>query len=88
MAATDDGAGYYEVASDGGIFTFGTAQFFGSEGALALNKPIVGMQLTTTGMGYRLVASDGGIFTHGDAGFFGSEGGTPLNQPVVGIFGS
>jgi len=31
------------VASDGGIFTYGDAGFFGSAGALSLNKPIVGM---------------------------------------------
>jgi hypothetical protein len=30
MAATPDGAGYWEVASDGGIFSFGDAVFFGS----------------------------------------------------------
>jgi hypothetical protein len=31
------------VAADGGIFTFGDAQFFGSTGAAVLNKPIVAM---------------------------------------------
>jgi hypothetical protein len=35
--------GYSLVASDGGIFTFGDAGFFGSTGAVALNKPIVGL---------------------------------------------
>jgi lysophospholipase L1-like esterase len=35
--------GYRLVASDGGIFTYGDAGFFGSAGALPLNKPIVGM---------------------------------------------
>ena len=30
MAATPTGGGYFEVASDEGIFTFGTAQFFGT----------------------------------------------------------
>jgi hypothetical protein len=30
MAATPDGRGYWLVASDGGIFTFGDAPFFGS----------------------------------------------------------
>jgi hypothetical protein len=43
MAPTSDGHGYWLVASDGGIFTFGDAGFFGSTGAVALNKPIVGM---------------------------------------------
>ena len=39
MAATADGGGYWLVASDGGIFAFGDAGFFGSTGALNLNKP-------------------------------------------------
>jgi hypothetical protein len=43
MAATPDGGGYWLVASDGGIFTFGDAGFFGSTGAIHLNRPIVGM---------------------------------------------
>jgi len=30
MAATPDGRGYWLVASDGGIFAFGDAAFFGS----------------------------------------------------------
>jgi hypothetical protein len=30
MAATPDGKGYWEVASDGGVFTFGDAAFFGA----------------------------------------------------------
>jgi hypothetical protein len=72
MAATNDGGGYWLVASDGGIFSFGDARFYGSTGALALNAPIVGMAATHDGGGYWLVASDGGIFTYGDAGFFGS----------------
>ena len=43
MAATPDGGGYWLVASDGGIFSFGDAVFYGSTGAIALNKPVVGM---------------------------------------------
>jgi hypothetical protein len=31
------------VASDGGIFTYGDAGFFGSTASLHLNKPIVGV---------------------------------------------
>src|SRR5689334_12193963 len=45
-----------------------------SDGALALNKPVVGMAATPDGRGYWLVASDGGIFTFGDAPFYGSTG--------------
>jgi hypothetical protein len=43
MAATADGGGYWMVASDGWIFTEGDAQFYGSQGATVLNKPVVGM---------------------------------------------
>ena len=76
--------GYWLVASDGGIFNYGDAGFFGSTGSIHLNKPIVGMA-TPDDSGYWLVASDGGIFNYGDAGFFGSAGGKPLNKPVVGM---
>ena len=67
MAATPDGGGYWLVASDGGVFSFGDAQFHGSTGGIALNKPIVGMAATPDGGGYWLVASDGGVFSFGDA---------------------
>ena len=74
LAATHDGGGYWLVASDGGIFTYGDAPFEGSAGGLLLNKPIVGMAATPDGAGYWLVASDGGIFSYGDAQFYGSTG--------------
>ena len=71
--------------TDGGIFSFGDARFFGSTGATRLNKPIVGMAATPSGGGYWLVASDGGIFSFGDARFFGSTGAMRLNKPIVGM---
>ena len=43
--------GYWEVASDGGIFAFGGAGFYGSEGGQSLNKPIVGVAGTPDGKG-------------------------------------
>ena len=85
MAPTPDGRGYWEVASDGGIFAFGDAGFHGSTGSLTLNEPIVGMASTPDGKGYWLVASDGGIFAFGDAGFHGSTGALTLNRPIVGM---
>jgi len=54
--------GIVVVASDGGIFSFGDARFFGSTGAISLNRPIVGMAATPAHGHYLLVASDGGIF--------------------------
>ncbi len=76
---------YWLVASDGGVFAFGGAGFFGSTGGLRLNAPIVGMAGTGDSQGYWLDAADGGIFAFGDAGFFGSMGGRPLNRPIVGM---
>ncbi|HUP85411.1 MAG TPA: superoxide dismutase family protein [Acidimicrobiales bacterium] len=78
-------AGYWLAASDGGVFNFGDAGFFGSAGGGPINQPVVGIAATPTGDGYWLVASDGGIFTFGDAGFFGSTGDLKLKQPIVGM---
>jgi N-acetylmuramoyl-L-alanine amidase len=85
MASTPDGGGYWLVASDGGVFSYGDANFWGSAGSLVLNAPIVGMAVAPDGGGYWLVARDGGVFNYGDAGFFGSAGGIALNAPVVGM---
>jgi parallel beta-helix repeat protein len=82
------GNGYWEVASDGGVFNFGDAGFFGSMGGKPLNAPIVGLVSTPSGQGYWEVASDGGVFAFGDATFHGSMGGKPLNQPIVSIIAS
>ena len=52
------------MASDGGIFAYGDAGFFGSAGGIQLNKPVVGMATDVATGGYWLVASDGGIFAY------------------------
>ncbi|MCU1429830.1 MAG: hypothetical protein JWL83_3830, partial [Actinomycetia bacterium] len=38
---TPAGQGYTMVASDGGVFVFGDARFFGSAAALQLRRPVV-----------------------------------------------
>jgi len=85
VVATPDGKGYWEVASDGGIFALGDATFEGSMGGRPLDAPVVGMAATPDGNGYREVASDGGIFAFGNAAFEGSMGSQRLNAPVVGL---
>ncbi len=86
--------GYWLVGSDGGIFTFGSANYWGSMGGIPLNRPVVGLVRTPDLGGYWLVASDGGIFSFGDAKYYGSipglglyPPGTPgqrdLNAPIV-----
>jgi hypothetical protein len=77
--------GYWLVGSDGGVFAFGAAHFYGSMGNILLNKPIVGMASTADGKGYWLVASDGGIFTFGNANYYGGTALWKLNAPIIGI---
>jgi hypothetical protein len=84
------------VGSDGGIFSFGSAPFYGSTGALTLQRPVVGITPTANEGGYWLVASDGGIFAFGNAPYYGSIPGIGLapagssnpkrlNAPIVGM---
>ena len=76
--------GYWLVASDAGVYQFGTTNF-GSLRGYPLNQPVVGGAATADGLGYWLAASDGGVFSFGDAPFRGSTGNIRLNQPIVGI---
>ena len=88
--------GYWLVGSDGGVFTFGQANFYGSTGSLKLQRPVVGIVSTADHGGYWLDASDGGVFSYGDTAFFGSIPGLglhpagsgvakSLNAPIVGM---
>jgi hypothetical protein len=81
-AATPTGGGYWLVASDGGVFSFGDARFHGSTGDLALVGDIVSIVPTATGGGYWLIAVDGGVFAFGDARYEGSRAGQ-VQSPVV-----
>ncbi len=51
MAPSGTGSGYWLVASDGGLFAFGNAQFYGSMGGKPLNAPVVGVAATPYPMG-------------------------------------
>ena len=94
VAGTPDGGGYWLVAYDGGVFTFGDAQAASLTGAapgtvslasIQLAAPIWAMAPTPSGHGYWLVGTDGGVFTFGDAGFYGSAKPFKPAQPVVGM---
>jgi hypothetical protein len=86
IAPTADGNGYWLAGTDGGVFSYGDAKFFGSMAGRPLNKPIVGIVSTADGNGYWLIGADGGVFAFGDAA---APSGNPLpgmklNAPVVG----
>ena len=70
------------MAADGGVFSYGDARYYGSTGAMHLNRPIVAMSSTPDGFGYWLWGSDGGVFNFGDAKFLGSLGSLSLAAPV------
>lgn len=84
FASTPSGRGYIVVGTDGGVFTFGDAMFFGSLPGLGVvpNAPIVSAQITPSGGGYVLAGADGGVYAFGDAAYAGSLGGVHLNAPV------
>lgn len=75
ICGTPSGRGYWVCGSDGGVFTYGDAGFYGSLGNVALAAPIVGMAATPSGRGYWLLGKDGGVFTFGDAAFYGAPTG-------------
>ena len=82
IVSTVDGDGYWLVAADGGVFSFGDAGFYGSMAGHHLNAPAVGIH--SSGDGYSLVAADGGIFAFGGARFEGSAVGL-VHAPVFGM---
>jgi hypothetical protein len=79
------GHGYWNVASDGGVFAF-DAPFRGSLPGLIsadqLAAPVNGM--VAYGNGYLLVAGDGGVFTFSNLPFAGSAAGA-VDSTVVDI---
>ncbi|MFN8037411.1 MAG: PQQ-dependent sugar dehydrogenase [Acidimicrobiia bacterium] len=75
--------GYRLVASDGGIFSFGSTRFFGSAAGRA-GAPIVGMAATPSGDGYWMAGSDGSVYAFGDARPLGGRAGA-AGAPIVGI---
>jgi hypothetical protein len=87
MAATSDGGGYWLVAADGGVFSFGDAVFQGSMGGKPLNAPIVGIASDTGTSGYWLVAADGGVFSF-DAPFLGCPEGATAALRFFAVLGA
>jgi hypothetical protein len=67
MAADPSGGGYWLVASDGGVFTFGDAPYLGSPSTGSVNAPVVGLAPDLPSGGYWLVAADGSVFGDGSS---------------------
>ncbi len=84
-ASVKTAGSYLTQTSDGGLYGYGGAPFFGAMAGRRLNAPVISLAPTPRGDGYWQLSSDGGIFSFGAAKFFGSTGGRRLNQPVVGM---
>ena len=67
MVGTEDGQGYWLVADDGGVFSFGDAVYagnatdFGTADGSDDSDPVVAMSADLSSGGYWLVASDGDV---------------------------
>ena len=72
------------MASDGGIFSFGDAGFFGSQGGSSGADRVVAMAASPTGQGYWLASAGGAVKAFGDAAPAGALM-SPPNLPVVGL---
>jgi GH43 family beta-xylosidase len=77
--------GYWEVANDGGIFSYGSASYYGSTGSNRPRTPVVDMAATADGHGYWFTTAAGQVFNYGDAGFYGSVNALTLPGKIVGI---
>ena len=73
---------YHVVTRDGGVFSFGGAQFHGSLPGIGVRTPA--KDITEGPGGYWILGEDGGVFSF-DVPFHGSMGGQRLNSAVVGM---
>jgi hypothetical protein len=90
MAASVDGRGYWLVAGDGGVFTYGDANYHGSvPGQGIVGQPsVVGITTAPSGQGYWLARSNGAVYSYGDAAFLGAPTATHLVASLTGIAAS
>lgn len=71
------------VYRDGGVLSYGAAQFFGSPVGDLPSSPIVAMAATPDGAGYWLAGANGAVYSFGDAPYFGGLGVRSLYAPIV-----
>jgi hypothetical protein len=79
------GNGYWVVAADGVVRSYGKAHFAGDLRGHHLPAPIVASAPTPSGKGYWLAGADGSVYSFGDAKYYGGMGGRHLNAKIVGM---
>jgi hypothetical protein len=89
MVPTHDGGGYWLIASDGGVFAFGDAGFFGSLGGAPPATALVGVAPTPDGGGYWVLGANGAVYPFGDAPQLGVGAVSPalstMRSPMTGL---
>ena len=89
MVPTHDGGGYWLIASDGGVFAFGDAGFFGSLGGAPPATALVGVAPTPDGGGYWVLGANGTVYPFGDAPQLGVSAVSPalstMRSPMTGL---
>ena len=86
MAVDASGGGYWLVATDGGIFSFGDAEFHGSTGGMHLNQAgrrHVGRRPTATATGWWPPTA--GSSPSATPSSTARTGGMVLNRPIIGM---
>jgi hypothetical protein len=84
MLPGPNGLGYFLVASDGGMFSYGDTNFYGSLGGVPIKHPIVAAATTPDSGGYWMTDSAGVVSNFGTATNYGSAP-SVLFRPVVGM---
>lgn len=87
IAAPPNGAGYWIARTDGDLYRYGNAPYYGSPMSLGrkLTAPVVGIAALPAGNGYWVVNSIGHLFPFGAAKSYGSPYGRRLAAPIVAI---
>ncbi len=83
IASSRDGKGYYLLAGDGSVYTFGDARFHGSEGDYKASGVPVAIATDPVTGGYYIATSSGHLYNF-DAPFHGSQI-SGHYYPVVGL---
>jgi hypothetical protein len=88
MSSTDTDNGYWLVARDGGVFSYGDAEskFYGS-GADQNPRParVIGMDSTPSSLGYWIADATGKIYAFGNAQHLGDRSGANNPAPMIGF---
>lgn len=88
MLANSSGGGYWLVAKDGGVFTYGNAAHFGSLPGIAVNRDdIVGISARPDDQGYWVVSADGAVYSFNATFFGGTDGYAPFPNMYIAATG-